>query len=135
MSLTFPLSDTLLHPPYGALRRELLAGIFSGSGDLTRATGALPPFNNVNAYGLRTSFFTVPAQFGYRLGQPLEYENRMVQLTARYTDALGNNDDLEVLDLHFEWVWLWQEPGPLLIHYEIFPGVACVFEWLIVKFP
>ncbi len=135
MSLQFPILDTLLHPPYGALRRELIAGVFSGSGSLTRNTGALPPFNNVNAYGLRTSFFTVPAKFGFKLGNPLEYEQRMVQLTARYTDALGNDDDLEVLDLHIERVWIWVEPGPTLIHYEITPGVVCVFEWMIVKFP
>jgi len=135
VTLTYPLLDTLLHPPYAFLRRELIAGTFSASGDLTRATGALPPFNHVNAYGLRTQFFTVPAELGYRLGQPLEYEMRMVQLTARYTDALGNDDDLEVVDLHVERVWVWQEPGPTLIHYEILPGVVCVFEWLIVKFP
>ena len=33
------------------MRRELIAGTFSGGGDLQRATGAVAPFNNVNAYG------------------------------------------------------------------------------------
>ncbi len=135
MTFSVPLVDTVLHPPYGAMRRELIAGVFSGSGDLTRATGAFAPFNNVNAYGIRTQFFTVPAGFGRVLGSPDEYFDRMVQLTARYEDALGNDDDLEVLDLHIERVWIWQEPGPLLIHYEIAPGVECIFEWMVVNFP
>ncbi len=134
MSLSFPLTDVLLHPPYGAMRRELIAGLFTGGGDLQRAGGAAP-FNNVNAYGLRTQFFTVPAGFGREPGSPVVYQPRMVQLTARYEDALGNDDDLEVLELHSERVWIWQEPGPLLIHYEVTAGVECVFEWMIIKFP
>jgi hypothetical protein len=133
--LQFPILDVLLHPPYGAMRRELIAGTFSGTGNLTRATGSLPPFNNVNAYGLRVSFFTVPAELGYLLGSPNQYYDRMVELTARYSDALGNDDDLEVVNIHFERVWIWAEPGPALIHYDILPGVSCVFEWMIVKFP
>jgi len=126
---------TLLHPPFGWLRREVIAGTFSGSGDLDRNTGALPPFDNVNAYGLRWSFFTVPAPFGYDLGSPRVYHNRMIQITVRYRDALGNDQDLEVYDVHFEQAIFWKEPGPLLIHYEIAPGVDVVFEWLIVKYP
>lgn len=135
MSLTFPVADAILHPPYGAMRRELIAGLFSGSGDLQRATGALPPFNHVNAYGLRTSFFTVPAGLGYQVGNPNVYFDRIVQLTAIYEDALGNDDTLEIVDIHFERIWLWFEPAPLKIHYEIFPGVSVNFEWMIVKFP
>jgi hypothetical protein len=135
MSLSFPILDTVLHPPYGAMRRELISGVFSGSGTLTRATGAAAPFNNVNAYGLRTSFFTVPIHAGRELGSPDVFLDRVVQLTARYDDALGNADDLEVHNVHFEHVWLWLEPGPALIHYEVFPNFEVVFEWIIVKFP
>ncbi len=135
MSLVFPVADVVLHPPYGFMRRELLVGTFSGSGTLTRATGALPPFNNVNAYGLRTTFFTIPAELSRTFGTPDVFQQRMVQLTARYTDALGNDDDLEIHDVHFEHVWLWGEPGPTLIHYDILPFVVVVFEWMIVKFP
>jgi len=134
MSLSFPLTDVVLHPPYGAMRRELISGVFTGSGDLDRP-GGFAPFNNVNAYGLRISFFTVPASFGRTPGSPVEYQLRMVQLTARYEDALGNDDDLEVVDLHNEQVWIWREPGPLLIHYEVTDGVEVTFEWMIVKFP
>jgi len=64
-----PIANTLLHPPLGALRRELITGVYSGSGDLTRP-GGFPPFENVNAYGLTWSFFTVPETFGYQLGSP-----------------------------------------------------------------
>jgi len=135
VSLQYPIIDVLLHPPFGFLQREVVAGLFSGSGDLDRNTGALAPFNNVNAYGLRVTFFTVPAPFGYDLGSPRVYHNRMVQLTVRYRDALGNDQDLELYDVHAEQAFFWREPGPLLIHYEICPGVECVFEWLIIKFP
>jgi len=135
MSLVFPIADALFHPPYGFMRRETISGTFTGSGDLQRATGAAAPFNNVNAYGLRTSFFTIPAEMGYVLGDPNVYFDRIVQLTAVYEDALGNDDVLEELDVHFERVWLWLEPGPLKIHYDVFPGCVVSFQWMIVKFP
>lgn len=135
MSLQFPIVSELLHPPFGALRRELTGFLSSGSGDLDRNTGAIPPFNHVNAYGIRWVFFTVPAGFGYTLGSPKVYEQRMIQLSVRYTDAVGNDADLEVYDAHAEGMFFWKEAGPLLIHYEIVPGVSVQFEWLIVKFP
>ena len=135
MSLVFPIADALFHPPYGSMRRELIAGTFSGGGDLQRATGAVAPFNNVNAYGLRVSFFTIPAGFGYVVGSPNVYYDRIVQLTAVYEDAVGNADTLESVDIHYERFWLWAEPGPLRIHYEVLPGCVVAFQWMIVKFP
>lgn len=135
MSLSFPVAGALFHPPYGFTRRELVPGLFSGSGDLERDTGALPPFNHVNAYGLRWTFFTVPDGIGRRFGSPDIFDRRMLQLTARYRNLDDSDDDLEVLEVFSEHTWFWQEPGPLLIHYEIYPFVEVVFEWLIVRFP
>lgn len=136
MSIIQTIGGEILRPPYGALRRELIPGIFSGSGDLDRNTGALPPFNNVNAFGLEWTFFTVPAALGYQVGQPLVYYERMIQLTTIHTDALGHDVVSEIFDAHAEGLyWRWNEAGPTRIHYEIFPFVEVVFQWLIVKFP
>ena len=135
MSLQFPIADALFHPPYGFTRRELIPGLFSDSGDLQRATGSLPPFNNVNAYGLRWAFFTVPEGIGRKFGSPDVFDRRMIQLTARYRNADGDDDDLEVIDVYSEQTWFWREPGPLLIHYEIYPFVEVVFQWLIIRYP
>jgi hypothetical protein len=131
-----PIAEAILHPPLGAITRELISGTFSGSGDLTRATGAFPPFNNVNAYGLTWDFFTVPAAFGSTLGSPVIYENRMLQLSTVHTGFDGHDLISEFHGFQSEGIyWLWENPGPTRIHYEIQVGVAVVFFWLIVRFP
>ena len=126
-----PIANTLLHPPLGALRRELITGVYSGSGDLTRP-GGFPPFENVNAYGLTWSFFTVPETFGYQLGSPRRYYERMIQLSTIHTDLAGH----ELVSEDFEAVadgiyWLWSNAGPTRVHYEIIPAVTVLFEWVV----
>jgi hypothetical protein len=75
----------------------------------------------------------VPPGFGYKLGEPLIYQQRMLELTVRYVDVDGFESDLEVLEAYAEQGFFWREPGPLLVHYEITPGVAVVFEWFVLR--
>jgi len=126
-----PILEALLHPPLGLLKRELITGTFSGSGDLTRS-GTTAPFNNVNAYGLTWSFFTVPAPFGFEFGSPDIYEHRMIQLSTIHTDGGAHDFISEFRDFRSEGLyWLWANPGPTKIHYEIQVGVSVVFYCLV----
>jgi hypothetical protein len=130
-----PIADALLHPPIGLLKRESI-GTFTGAQDFTRATGALAPFNHVNAYGLSWDAFTIPAGFGRTPGSPTVYEQRLCQVSVVYTDFAGHDligeyHDVFVEGIYFEWV----EPGPTKVHVEIAPGVSLTFFWLIVSLP
>jgi hypothetical protein len=116
------------------LTRELISGTFTGSGDLTRSTGALAPFNHVNAYGLTWDFFTVPAGYGFTLGEPNVYDERMVQASTVHTGYDGHDLTSEYHAFYAEGIyWLWDNPGPTRVHYEIAPGVVVVFFWIIVQ--
>jgi hypothetical protein len=131
-----PILQTILHPPLGLLQRELLEGTFTGAGDLQRQRPVLPPFQDVNAYGLTWDIFTVPPGYGRRLGSPDVYEQRIVQLSTVHADRAGHQLVSEYHEFYAEGIyWLWENPGPLRVHYEIGPGVALVFFWLIVQIP
>lgn len=128
-----PILEALLHPPLGALQRSLITGLFTGAGDLTRATGGPPPFNNVNAYGLTWDFFTVPAGYGRELGNPDLFDRRMIQLSTIHTGFDAHDLISEFHEFRAEGIyWLWNNPGPTRIHYDIAPGVEVVFFWLLV---
>lgn len=131
--VTIPIISNIIHPPLGVLRRDILPGIYAGSGDLTRATGALPPFNNVNAYGLAWSVFSIPIGYGFVLGDPVYFDERLVQLSTIHADFEGHELVSEYHDFHVEGIyWLWENAGPSRIHYEISPGVQLVLYWLTV---
>jgi hypothetical protein len=132
-TLPIPLFDVLLHPPLGLLQRELISGTFSGAGDLTRNTGALPPFNNVNAYGLTWDIVSIAATEGYRLGQPVIYEHSLIQASTTHRDFAGHDLISEFHDFYSEGIyWLWDNPGPQLVHYEIPINVSLALFWLVV---
>lgn len=136
MTFIDTVGQSILHPPIGFLQRELIPGTFTDSGDLTRPASVLPPFNNVNAYGLTWSFFSVPVGIGRDLGTPDVFEERMVQLSAMYEDFAGHELVGEFHDFRVEGIyWLWEQAGPKRIHYEILDGVELVFHWLIVRIP
>jgi len=127
--IDLPVIQTLAHPPIGFLRREIISGTFTGGGDLTRPSG---PFN-VDAWGLSWDFFSVPAPFGYDLGQPIVYHNRMIQLSANHAGTDGHVFISEFHSFFSEGIyWLWDNALPTNIHYEIAPGVVVVFFWLLV---
>jgi len=130
-----PILNTLVHPPLSLMKRELISGTFTGSGDLTRPA-LFPPFPQVNAYGLTWSFFTVPAPFGFEFGDPNIYEHRMLQLSTVHQDQTGHELVSEFHDFRSEGLyWFWETPFPSRVHYEITPGVVVVFHWLIFFLP
>jgi hypothetical protein len=132
MTQTVGIGELLLHPPLGLITRELITGVFDGSGDLDRS-GPTPPFNHVNAFGLTWDFFTVPAGMGRTLGNPVIYEQRMLQLSTVHEGFDGHALVSEYHDFYAEGIyWLFANPGPLRVHYEIAPGVEVTFFWLLV---
>lgn len=131
--ISVPLVDLLLHPPLGALDRELIVGLISGPTNLTRNTGQLPPFDQVNAYGLSWSFVTIPAGFGSQPGSPIVYEERMVQASTVHTDHGGHDLISEFHAFQSEGIyWLWDNPGPTRVHVEVAPGLSIQAYWLVV---
>jgi hypothetical protein len=135
--MTFPIAEVLLHPPLGSLTRLIIPGLFSGSGDLDRPAGIDHfPLNNVNAYGLTWSFFSVPDTIGYSLGQPVVYEERMLQTNTVHRARDGHDLVSEWHDWFVEGAWwLWFNPGPQRVHYDIRIGVQLVFYWIVLEFP
>lgn len=128
-----PILEAILHPPLGILQRELVTGLFSGSGDLTRPAAAPPPFNHVNAYGLSWTFFTVPVGYGRDLWQPQVFDRAMMRLGTVHTDIAGHDLFSEWHDFYSDGIyWLWNNPGPTRIHYDISPGVEVTFYWLLI---
>jgi hypothetical protein len=82
-------------------------------------------------YGISWSFFTIPANIGLTLGDPIEYEFRMLQLASEYQDLGGHSFLAQVADINFDGgFYLWDEPLPTNVHYTILPGVAINFFWL-----
>lgn len=136
MTQPIPVAEALIHPALGFLAREIIPGIFTGQGDLTRPTGALPPFNNVNAFGLTWTFFTVPDTLGVEFGTPNVYEERMLQLASMHIGSDGHELVSEFHSFAVDGVyWLWQNAGPSRIHYDIRIGVEIVFFWLLFRLP
>lgn len=127
--IDLPIVQQLLHPPVTLLRRELVTGLFSGSGSLTRAAGPI----GVNAFGLSWDFFTVPAGFGFTLGVPVIYEERMLNLAAIHSSLDGHAFVSEYHAFYADGIyWQWENSFPTRVDYDIAPGVSLVFHWLLV---
>jgi hypothetical protein len=88
-----------------------------------------------NAYGATWSWFTIPAGFGYRDGVLLEYHQRLFQFTVireGADDALYRD---ELFDEQSEGGTVtWKQPFPTEVQYDVTPGVAVVWRWLIAPF-
>lgn len=136
MTQDLPILETLLHPPLGALQRENIPGLFTGRNVLTRPASVLPPFNNVNAYGLTWDIFTIGAGWGFTLGDPRIYEPRLLQAATVHDDRLGHSIISEYHDFFAEGIyWLWNNPGPTSVIVNISPGVQLSLFWLVVNVP
>jgi hypothetical protein len=126
-AVSVPIIDQLVHPSFGLLTRTATLGTFTGAGTLT------PPQNPLVAltYGLSWSFFTIPARFGLTLGDPVLYEQRILQLASEYQDLGGHSFLAQVANINADGLfYLWDEPLPAAIHYFIAPGCAINFFWL-----
>lgn len=127
-AVSIPIIDQLVRPSIGLLSRSLIAGgPFTGNGSLT------PPQNPLVAltYGISWSFFTVPAAWGFILGNPGYYEPAVLELNVTH-------DGIDAHTYTTQHVWtgydgdmyLWDEPLPSTLNYHIGPGVVVIFYWL-----
>lgn len=126
-SVGIPIIDQLVHPSIGLLTRSASLGVFSGGGTLT------PPQNPLVAltYGLTWDFFTVPVGFGFAVGDPNIYFDRILQLSSEYVELGGHSILTQVADVRTDGdKYMWEEPLPLAVHYYIAPGVSVTFFWL-----
>lgn len=129
MSTNVPVLEAILHPPLGALTREIIPGVFTGSHDFTRPGGPLA----VNAYGLTWDIFTLPTNWGITYGQPNVYSPRLLQANTIHTGLDGHDLVSEYHDFYTEGIyWLWANPFPSRVHVEISPGVELAFFWIII---
>src|SRR5205823_14738282 len=125
--VSIPIIDQLVHPSFGLITRNLIAGSFSGSGTLT------PPQNPLVAltYGLSWSFFTVPVHYGLIVGNPSGYNPPLLQLGVDYNDLAGHTFTHQVTWLPYDGsYYFWEESLPLALRYHLLPGVVATFYWL-----
>lgn len=124
-----PILNALLHPPLGLLSRSIIPGTFTGAGDIDRPAGPI----GVNAFGLTFDLLTVPAGWGRVEGFPDVWLPRLVQLATVHRGADGHDLISEYHDFYAEGLyWLWENPFPQYVHYEVSPGVELVFFWILI---
>lgn len=124
-----PILETLLHPPLGLLKRELITGTFSGAGSIDRVSGPV----GVNAYGLTWDIVTIPDGYGYIIGTPTVYYERIIQAATSHVGL----DSHELLSEWHEFnvegaYWLWDNPLPHKIYYNIGVGIELALFWLVI---
>lgn len=127
------VGDLVLHPPIGFLIEDGDPITLTGRGSLTRPSGLF----SVNAFGVTLSFFTIPSGFGFRDGNVLEYQQRIIQLATTHELANGTREVLtEVLDLNTDgFMWLWRNALPERILYDVTPGCVVILRWLGATIP
>lgn len=120
--------EQFLHPPLSVMSRELVSGTSSGSGTLTRVRGPI----QVDAFGIETTFVTVPAGFGLVDGDPRVYTERIVQLAVEHTLIDSSSVYSQVQDVYFDGqLFLWDLALPAALHFYCAPGVTVQFRWLL----
>ena len=123
------LSDFVTHPPVNFIGRITPCTLLSGSGTLNLPSGG----SFGTPLGLVVTFESVPPLFGRRLGQVIEYEQRIAQFGAVHRLKNSTEDIItEFVDIHSDdFVWLWQSQNPLRLLYDITPGCvvsACFLD-------
>jgi hypothetical protein len=87
----------------------------------------------VDAFGITWDFFTVPAGFGSTPGNPVRYENTMLQLGVVHKDLGTHEYYSEYHSFDAEGIYLtFALLAPVRIDYTIAPGVAVSFFWLVL---
>jgi hypothetical protein len=118
-----PIIDQLIHPSYGLVSTVALPGNPYSPGSLA----LVPPQNPLSAltYGIHWSIATAGSERGYRLGFPLVYEDRVLQVAVDYTFLDTSVHIAEWADLFAEiGVWWWAEPLPAHLYVYIDPAVT-----------
>jgi len=128
-SIELPIKVPFMQLPIELVVRETIAGVFSGSGSLTRPAGPI----GVDAFGITWDFFTVPAGFGSTPGNPTQFENRMLQLGVVHQDLGTHQYYSEFHDFTVEGIYLmFSLIAPVRVDYTIAPGVEVSFFWLVL---
>jgi hypothetical protein len=87
----------------------------------------------VNAYGLTWSLISISPTIGVIFGQPNVYEQRIIQASTTHRGFDGHDLISEWHEFYVEGAyWLWDNPGPQLVHYEIPSNVTLALYWLVV---
>lgn len=127
------LISLVAHPPIQFISVVGDPEVITGRGELTHPFGPIA----VAAFGVQVTFFTIPAGFGYRDGAIREYQERIVQLAALQALANGTTEVLaELVDFNYEGIiWLWRDPFPTRLLYDVTPGCAVVIRWMGLALP
>jgi len=121
--------DQFLHPPLALCTREIIVGLKTGAGTLTRVRGPVP----VDAFGITFTFFTVPDGYGYVPGVVREYHRRIIDLAIIHTMLDGHQVVSERHSIYSEdKPVLWSIALPARVEYDIAPGVQVQFHWILV---
>ncbi len=124
-----PIIDQLIHPSYGLVSANAIAGNPRGPGSYT----LVPPQNALIAltYGFKVTLNTVAAQRGLRVGVVDVYELRLWQVAVDYTYLDGGIRISEWHDYYTERdIFWWAEPLPSHLYVYVDPAVTLNFFWL-----
>lgn len=124
-STVVPLSELLVAPPLGFLRRELITPDRTGEDELTHP---LSP-----AYGLTWEVVGAAAGIGVNEGAPDTLFTHMLDLQLIHT--LGDSSLETTNRATFDYgdaMWLFEPARPTSVKYWIGPGVTIRFHWLVL---
>jgi len=115
-------------PPFGILSRETLGPLGPGLSTIHRTRGPI----GVDAFGISFSFFTIPAAFGSSIGVVTEYEERIVQWSAVYTDLGGHSFISTPVDVFHEGeYYFFQQALPSSILVDVQVGCTVIVYFLV----
>jgi len=86
------------HPPFGVITRETGPTLTSGQYAVTRVRGPA----QVDAFGVSFSFLSVPTAFGWREGIMKNYDDKICEWSARFTDLAGHDFNQPPVEVHQE---------------------------------
>jgi hypothetical protein len=127
--VSIPIIDQLIHPSYGLVSANAIAGNPRAPGSYT----LVPPQNPLVAltYGFKVTIDTVAAQRGLQLGVVERYELRLWQVAVDYTYLDGGIRISEWHDYFTERdIFWWAEPLPSHLYVYVDPAVTLNFFWL-----
>lgn len=120
-----PLSELLVAPPLGFLRRELISPDRTGEDALTHP---LAP-----AFGLTWEVIDSAAGIGVAEGAPDRLVTHMLDLELVHT--LGDASLETTATVSFDYgdaMWIFQPARPTFVRYWIGPGITLRFHWLVL---
>ena len=127
--ITIPIIDQLVHPSYGIVSANLIAG-----GPFNPGTYVLVPPQNalvVLTYGFKVAIASLAPFRGRRLGVVDVFEDRLWQVAVDYTYLDGGIRISEWHDYFTERdIFWWAEPLPSHLYVAVDPAASLNFFWL-----